>query len=566
MNADTVTLFERPYQEVVDDILTAMVGGVVNEPILFDVKEDLFPLSRAASDVRGITGTVSVRDATGERKPTRHSFLKSVDFEYSESDHAIIWLSGGTKPDDETVFYVDYFVGRESRSPLSDINVGSVTRTLSEAIGREIATVYQQINQAYLAGFVETANGQALDLVVAILGVKRQTKEFAVGLVTFFRDAAAGDGNITVPEGTLVSTAKGEVIFVSVELRTLQRGQARIDVPVRATVPGDDGIVAAGAITTLPQPITGINRITNFEGTLRAADDESDDELRARAKAVLRGLGKATLAALTNAIVEQRAKLVEAFDPNSPPDKETEPERFPDVRNAVEETRAAGVQATVVARYIFFTPHIIATIAPGLPDAGKDKVKSEIIAEMQKYVDTLNAGESAKGEELLKAIKNVKEVNKDKDKTKIVDVIVEKSDLGKTGPDETVRLLLNVINGVLIGPNPPDNDETRATALSGPLAKVLSEAPSALPSGQRVADRGLRRAEAERERERLSVPRRHARGLHDIAADRFGVGRCEAVARRSHEAARRLARPHQPRGRVSCKASTVIQDVSTVSI
>ena len=63
MNADTVTLIERPYQEVVDDILTAMVGGVVNEPIVFDVKEDHFPLSRVASDVRGITGTVSVQDA-----------------------------------------------------------------------------------------------------------------------------------------------------------------------------------------------------------------------------------------------------------------------------------------------------------------------------------------------------------------------------------------------------------------------------------------------------------------------------------------------------------------------
>ena len=53
MNADTVTLIERPYQEVVDDILTAMVGGVVNEPMVFDVKEDHFPLSRVASDVRG---------------------------------------------------------------------------------------------------------------------------------------------------------------------------------------------------------------------------------------------------------------------------------------------------------------------------------------------------------------------------------------------------------------------------------------------------------------------------------------------------------------------------------
>ena len=95
-------------------------------------------------------------------------------------------------------------VRRFSDSPLTDINVGSVTRTVTEAIAREIAFVYQQINQAYFSAFIDTATGKALDLVVSIIGVQRKTKEFAEGLVTFFRDPSAGDGNITIPAVSLV--------------------------------------------------------------------------------------------------------------------------------------------------------------------------------------------------------------------------------------------------------------------------------------------------------------------------------------------------------------------------
>ena len=59
MNPETITLITRPYQEIVDDILTAITGGVTNEPIIFDVKSDLYPLSKPAQDIRGITGTAN---------------------------------------------------------------------------------------------------------------------------------------------------------------------------------------------------------------------------------------------------------------------------------------------------------------------------------------------------------------------------------------------------------------------------------------------------------------------------------------------------------------------------
>jgi hypothetical protein len=478
MNTDTLNLIERPYQEIVDDILTAIVGGVVNEPIIFDLKETFYPLSQPAADVRGITGL---------RDKLHYTFQKEVDFLFSEGDNAVVWQQGAAQPDDETVFYVDYFRPEgQSRSPLSDINVGSVTRTISEAIGREIATVYQQVNLAYLSGFIDTAEGKALDLVVSILGVARKTKEFAVGLLTFFRDPAAGDGNITLPEGVVSSTLKGEATFVTTDLRTLQRGQVRIDVPIRAgdASRGEAGIVKSGAITRLSQAITGIARVTNFEATVLGAEGETDEQLRARAKARLRGLGKATLAALVNAIFEGRAKLAEVWDPNGPPAKqskpgvvtllvEAEPERFPSLAAAVHETRAAGVQATLVARYVFFKPRISAKITPGLPGPGKEKLKTQIIDALQQYVDTLSAGDPAKGADLLKAIKSVKDA--DSPDTRVVDVMAWRSDIGESAAETLVDALLAAVTA-----NARDE-----VALRDALARVLTEAAPTTASGKR---------------------------------------------------------------------------------
>lgn len=497
MNGETANLIERPYQEIVDDILTAIVGGVVNEPIFFDVKEDRYPLAESASDVRGVTGQIVAPDAGGELRLIRHTFQKSVDFIFSPDENAIIWQAGATRPEDETIFHVDYFrpIG-ESRSPLSDINVGSVTRTLGEAIGREIATVYQQINQAYLAGFVDTARGQALDLVVSILDVKRIPKDFAVGLVTFFRDPQAGDGNVTIAEGTLVGTEDGKATFVTTQLRTLQRGQARTDVPVRATgaAKGEAGVVGSGAITTLAQPIAGIAKVSNFEPTLLGAEGETDEQLRARAKARLRAFGKATIAALANTIFEGRAKLTEVFDPNSPPGKrvdpgvvtlliEARPERFNSLREAVEQTRAAGVQATLVAKFIFFKPRLVVRPKRDLTAAGKLKLIGEIIEALREYFNSLAAGAPAMGEEMLKALGEVKDlVTTGDQKPKIVEATAWRSDVGQPGAESLVEALLNTVEVTGAG---------NAEALREAFARLLRDAPPLAPTGRRIPDRGL---------------------------------------------------------------------------
>jgi hypothetical protein len=173
---------------------------------------------------------------------------------------------------------------------------------------------------------------------------------------------------------------------------------------------------------------------------------------------------------------------------------EAEPERFPSLQAAVEETRAAGVLATLVARYVFFKPRIRARLTAALTAAGKDKVKSQIIEAMQNYVDGLGAGDPAKGEDLLKAIRSVKEVSAKPEETKIVDVIVTQSDIVKPGPERLTEALLNAVNTVLS--DPATTPENRQTGLRTTLEAVLTESGSSTPTDRRKSNRDLLQGES----------------------------------------------------------------------
>jgi uncharacterized phage protein gp47/JayE len=480
VNAITALLIERPYPEVVDDILTALVGGVVNEPIVFDVKSDVYPLAASAQAIRGITGTITNPTTSQDE---HHSFQPRIDFAFDTVKNAVVWQDRGVKPKDETIFYVNYY-RPNSRSPITDTNVGGVARTLCEAVGREIATVYQQINLAYQSGFVDTATGKSLDFVVSILGVARKTQDFAVGSVTFFRNLTdPNQGNITIPQGASLSTTDGSVTFQTTEPRTLHIGEARIDVPIRAddAFKGDKGIVAAGTITALAQGIDGIDHVSNIDPTARAAGDETDDDLRLRAKAVLRGLGKGTIAALAQAIFDNRAKLTDIFDPNglqgnaSEPGTvklqvDTEAARFLGVQSAVNEVRAAGVATTVVGHFILFKPRIVAKITPGLTGPGKDKIKTNVIATIEQFIDQLPAGSPVAGTDLLSLItkgdtqKNIQKVADVQD-IRFVDVQTASASVGTTAEVALVDQILTAVQAV----NVRDSDALRA-AISDALS------------------------------------------------------------------------------------------------
>lgn len=486
MNPETESLMERPYREVVDDVLTAMLGGVTNERINFDVKSDRYPLARRARLVRAVDGTVQLPNpAGGPPLRPRTAFLPEVDWAFSEQDNELVWLPGGRRPMDESDFDVDY-VPVDARSPITDVNVGSVARTLGESVGREIATLWEQINEAYRSAFLETARGRSLDLVVAILGLTRKTGAYAEGLVTFYRtDEPGGGSDVAIIPGTVVRMEKGEASFVTAELRVLQRGQARIDVPVRASEQsrGPAGRVPAGAITTLPRPIQGIARIANLEPTLLGAPDETDEQLRDRARAALRSMGTATVDALKRAVTEERANVVEVWDPGGAPARrsepgtvtmvvEAEPERFRQVQDAAHRTRAAGVRLTLEARYVYFRPRIAATFS-GLTPEGQLKAAVEVTDALRGYVDALGRGDPAEGKGMLDALKKLRNGVSD---ASIIDVQAWVSDVDRPGPQALADSVVASLASV-----PPDRG-----ALARALAGALGEAMPSAPAGGRL--------------------------------------------------------------------------------
>ncbi|MEW6738066.1 MAG: baseplate J/gp47 family protein, partial [Acidobacteriota bacterium] len=234
-------------------------------------------------------------------------------------------------------------------------NVGSLTRTLAEALARELAVLRKQLELVYRSGFVDTAEGSALDKVVALLAVTRKSREFAAGSVRFFRDTPA-PADIFIPQGTRVSTALNPpVSFVTITDKTLRRGQLSVMVDVRAETKGSAGVVAEKSITVLNQTILGISGVINDAPTLFGNTAESDIELRARAKKVIERIGKATPRAIISALTgiaglkENDIKVVEELQLRPGVVKvyiarQLDAELAGQVQEAILNTRAAGIR------------------------------------------------------------------------------------------------------------------------------------------------------------------------------------------------------------------------------
>lgn len=283
------------FPEILHSVLTDVTGGVAAEA-------QPFPPSGAASPpfqhtlLRGpVSEIVSVY---GGRDGQPHLFAKDKDYKLVNG-RILEWQKSADLPDPGTLFYINYYP--QSAIPvLTDIETGSVLRTLSEAVSLEMASLSAQLDFVYQSGFVDTASGTALDNVVALLGIRRVSGGSAAGEVEFTR-AAGSTGTISIPAGTRVATADGKVSYATTEAGSLAVGQSVARIPVRDLDPKNDPL-PAGALTLLAVPISGIGGVSNPAPTARLMRDETDAELRTRAKNFLHGSERATLASIKGAL------------------------------------------------------------------------------------------------------------------------------------------------------------------------------------------------------------------------------------------------------------------------
>lgn len=294
----------QPYEQFVDDLLTALTGGTTREEHLFTGTGDSYSLSQQGA----IRFTVKV---TGQRNEQYAVFEDGIEYSFvtdANNQSAIKWNPAAKLPDDHSYFYVNYYV-QDAPARLTDRNPGSVTTTLAEAFAREFAVLHNQMDSIYRSAFIDLASGNSLDHVAALLDVTRKDARFAVGEALFKRGTPA-PGDILIPAGTVVSTDQGQN-FETSDPRTLRRGQLAVTAPIRAQVDGTPGKVDGGAIKNINRPIFGIDSVQNEAATYFASAKETDAELQSRVRGAIQRAGKSTVDAIRYALIEDIPEITE---------------------------------------------------------------------------------------------------------------------------------------------------------------------------------------------------------------------------------------------------------------
>jgi len=64
--------------------------------------------------------------------------------------------------------------GYDESTPLEVLTPGSVTRTIAETFARELAKLYEQLEEVYDSAFLDTATGESVEVLVDTLSLARQ--------------------------------------------------------------------------------------------------------------------------------------------------------------------------------------------------------------------------------------------------------------------------------------------------------------------------------------------------------------------------------------------------------
>lgn len=222
-------------------------------------------------------------------------------------------LIEGRYVSDEELAILDALMADAKAEFGDDLNDGdtAVIRLFYLPVARRLAEAQDNIGLILDSAQIEHAEGKALDLLTALIGVPRETADRADGNVDISLDSADSvDHN--VPKGTLVSTnSTNPVTFETTEPRTLVAGDTVVSAPVVAIEGGSNSNVGKNTLVNFPEgkPFPGAS-VTNPVGTSGGSDREADADLRDRAEDELSNGARATGPAL----VSQTLALDGVFD------------------------------------------------------------------------------------------------------------------------------------------------------------------------------------------------------------------------------------------------------------
>jgi uncharacterized phage protein gp47/JayE len=180
----------------------------------------------------------------------------------------------------------------------------AVIRLFYRPIAELLAETQADIGLVLESTQIDNATGQSLGLLTALIGVGRIQPIAAEGTVTFSRETNAGQDYV-IPENTVVQTQSNDPQkYETDEQVMLASGTQSIEVGVTAAEVGVDGNTAAGTVTVMPDPPVGVESVTNTAEITGGSDEESDSELRTRAKDELAKGSRASAPALLNNVLD----------------------------------------------------------------------------------------------------------------------------------------------------------------------------------------------------------------------------------------------------------------------
>lgn len=139
----------------------------------------------------------------------------------------------------------------------------------------------KQANTTVLQNLVKYASGYMLDLLCEQLGVNRIPATGAQ--CTFAITLAAGNTGVVLPAGIRIQSTDQKVIFTTDEQVIVSAGETAKTVTGTAQTTGSIGNgYVAGKVSVIMDPQPFVTAISNTDATTGGADDETDEQLRAR--------------------------------------------------------------------------------------------------------------------------------------------------------------------------------------------------------------------------------------------------------------------------------------------
>jgi len=414
-----MTFVIRRYEEIVQDMLTVLTKGTVRESHKAPEEDEPIVLTnRPVRRVSHLKGTIRVPGADGEERDVPYQFT-AADFElFSTSGDetrkdAVRFRKGRPRPAVGTYVVVNYYPVQTKPVELTDLNVGSVVRTLMETFGRELTLAYLNLEQVYRAAFLETAEGSALDRVVALVGLQRLPSGRPVATVRFSREDGSA-GRITIPVGTTVTDDEGNR-YLSTAAVTLEPGETSRDVIVAGGSAGTKE-VEAGKLDRMESLVAGLGQPTNPQAAVSAGAAETDDELRRRARESLHTAVRGTLPALRYGLkaIDGVNDLTITEEPNGVAGeiridvafgKDTQEVRDR-VDERIRELKPAGIRVlTGQAKSVAVSVRAELTLAgSSLPEADRASLQSDAEERISDYLAGLSPGGKARSSRLVSLV------------------------------------------------------------------------------------------------------------------------------------------------------------------